>query len=94
VLWPELVRAKLLDWTSAPPPGGEAWSAFVARVTTAWQRICTMPSPIVIVAHAGVNAALAQLISGTDPLQFTQSYEEVISFETVRDSAVGRRITR
>jgi alpha-ribazole phosphatase len=93
-LWPELVRAKMLDWTSAPPPGGETWSAFVARVTEAWHRICLMASPIAIVAHAGVNAALAHLISGVDPLQFSQSYEEVITFETVRDSAVGKRVTR
>ena len=81
--WAEVANAKLRDWTGVVPPGGEAWPAFVARVSRAWTEIRRGPAPCAVVAHAGVNAVLAHLIDGRDPLSFQQEYGEVTSFEIV-----------
>lgn len=81
--WPEIAAAKLHDWTGVAAPGGEAWPEFAARVADAWATIRSGPLPCAIVAHAGVNAVLAQLIDGQDPAGFRQEYHEVISLEVV-----------
>jgi alpha-ribazole phosphatase len=81
VRWPEMAQAKLRDWAAVTPPGGEPWPSFQERIARAWQSICTLPDPIAIVAHAGVNAILSQIITGADPFEFAQSYEEGITLE-------------
>lgn len=87
--WPELARRKMEDWTAITPPGGEPWPTFTARVTAGWMRVSTLPGPVAVVAHAGVNSVLAHLIAGTNPLEFSQSYEEVITFEAVSNPERG-----
>ncbi len=77
--WPELAQQKTADWLGVPAPGGESWSVFQQRIRLAWNRICEGPSPAAVVAHLGVNAALANLVDGRDPVSFTQNYGEVIS---------------
>jgi len=76
--WPVLARRKLDDWAGVASPGGEAWTSFVERVREAWKTIREGPPDSAVVAHLGVNAALACLIDGRDPLKFTQGYGEVI----------------
>ncbi len=78
---PELAALKLADWLGCQVPGGEGWNAFLHRVRHAWNTIQAGPFPAAIVAHQGVNAALMHLIQGGDPLQFRQSYGEVIRVE-------------
>lgn len=81
--WAEIESAwsDVADWHSITPPGGEPWPAFLQRVDAAWTRIRAGAFPAAIVAHQGVNAALAALIAGRDPLSFTQNYGEVIQLE-------------
>jgi broad specificity phosphatase PhoE len=79
--WPDLAREKLANWFTVTPPGGEPWKDFEARVTTAWARIRSAPSPCAVVAHAGTNFVLAKLITGRE-LSQPQSHGEVISLET------------
>jgi broad specificity phosphatase PhoE len=79
--WGDLAKRKAEDWLGVAAPGGEEWAAFLARVLAAWQRIREGPTGSAVVAHQGVNAALAYLIRGADPVTFTQGYGEVIRFE-------------
>jgi broad specificity phosphatase PhoE len=79
--WPELASAKLKDWPGVTPPGGETWTDFETRVQQAWNVIRKAAGPIAVVAHAGVNAVLHHLATGSDPRAFQQGYEEVIPLE-------------
>ena len=79
--WPDLARRAALDWLGTTPPGGESWRGFVERVTSAWNVICHADKPIAVVAHAAVNAALAELIDGRNPAEFQQGYLEVLTLE-------------
>jgi alpha-ribazole phosphatase len=79
--WPGLARRKSADWLGMTAPGGEDWRTFLDRVRAAWQTIREGPPESAVVAHQGVNAALAHLIDGRDPLAFTQEYGEVIRLE-------------
>ena len=79
--WGDLALKKSADWLNVPAPGGETWTHFMDRIRTAWDLIRSGPSPAAIVAHQGVNAALAHLIDGRDPLQFAQQYGEVFPLE-------------
>jgi alpha-ribazole phosphatase len=81
VTWADLAMRKSGDWLGVTAPGGEEWMAFLDRVRAAWQRIREGPPDSAVVAHQGVNAALAHLIDGRDPLAFTQEYGEVIRLE-------------
>jgi len=76
--WPAQAKRKLDDWIGVAAPGGESWTSFVARVRDAWTTIREGPPDSAVVAHVGVNSALAYLIDGRDPLKFTQGYGEVI----------------
>jgi broad specificity phosphatase PhoE len=78
--WPMLASEKLLSWFTVTPPGGESWSAFEARVDIAWSRIRAAPSPVAVVAHAGVNFVLAKLATGRE-LTRPQNYGEVITLD-------------
>ena len=79
--WPKLAGRAAYDWLGTTPPNGESWPMFAQRVSRAWMLMRTAAPPIVIVAHAGVNAALAECIAGQKPLEFRQDYLEVLTFE-------------
>jgi alpha-ribazole phosphatase len=79
--WPELARRKTADWLGITPPNGEAWPELLQRINEVWTIIRNGPEPCAVIAHQAVNAALASLITQTDPLQFEQQYGEVISIE-------------
>jgi broad specificity phosphatase PhoE len=79
--WPGLASAKLNDWTGVAAPGGETWTDFETRVRRAWSVIRKAADPIAVVAHAGVNAVLDHLATGSNPRAFQQGYEEVIHIE-------------
>ena len=76
--WKKLAARKSADWLGVTAPGAEAWPDFVDRVRAAWQIIRSGPTPAAVVAHQGVNAALAHLITAQDPLGFIQQHGEVI----------------
>ncbi len=71
---PELAARKHRDWRGVTPSGGEEWSAFATRVARALDRVRAGPFPAAIVAHAAVNAEIARLLSGVDPMTFQQEY--------------------
>ncbi len=79
--WSELADRKSRDWLGVAPPQGEAWAHFLERVRAAWQVIQIGPTPAAIVAHQGVNAALAFIIAGRNPIEFMQQHAEVIRVE-------------
>ncbi|MFL6463025.1 MAG: histidine phosphatase family protein [Bryobacteraceae bacterium] len=83
--WPELASQKLKGWLGITPPGGESWESFACRVHSAWDRIRSGPSPAAVVAHEGVNAALASIIDGRSPLNFSQAYTGITSIEYTTD---------
>jgi broad specificity phosphatase PhoE len=84
--WPALAREKTANWLEITPPSGESWTDFLNRVRAAWLRIRKGPTLAAVVAHAGVNAALAHLIDGRSPLHFQQRYTEVTGIEYGSDS--------
>jgi broad specificity phosphatase PhoE len=79
--WPELAARKEVDWYCEAAPGGEDWIAFTERVQRAWVFIRSLPAPVAVVAHAGVNAVLAHLIGGLSPNAFRQHYCETLTYE-------------
>jgi len=79
--WPDLARSAALDWFGTTPPNGEPWPRFVERVVSSWRIVRQADGPLAVVAHAGVNAALAELIAGRNPAEFRQAYLEVLTFE-------------
>lgn len=78
---PELARRKMDDWFQVTPPAGEPWAKFEQRVARALEKIRRGEAPAVVVAHIGVNAALARLVAGEPPLEFRQEYCEVKSYD-------------
>ena len=83
--WGSFARKKSADWLGVPAPGGETWKDVTARVARAWRKIRLGPAPFAVVAHQGVNAALAQVVSGADPTKFHQQYGEVTRVEYAAD---------
>ncbi len=79
--WATLARQKSEDWLGIDPPGAESWSSLVARLRPVCHRVRSGKTPAAIVAHQGVNAALANLLDGRNPLSFTQRYGEVIPID-------------
>jgi broad specificity phosphatase PhoE len=79
--WGEMARRKSADWLGVTAPGGESWPDFMNRLAEAWATIRNGPMPAAVVAHQGVNAGLANLMDGRDPLAFAQQYGEVIRVE-------------
>lgn len=78
---PELAARKAADWLGVTPPGAESWSELLDRVGAVLKMIRAGERPAAVIAHQGVNAALAQLIDGRSPLEFNQQYGEVIRVE-------------
>jgi broad specificity phosphatase PhoE len=83
--WGSFAQKKSADWLGVPAPGGETWKELTARVERAWKKIRCGPAPFAVVAHQGVNAALAHVITGVDPNKFHQHYGEVIHMEYAAD---------
>lgn len=79
--WPDLAGRAAVDWFGTTPPGGEPWARFVERVVSAWHVMRQAEKPIAVVAHAGVNAILAERIAGRHPAEFQQTYLEVLTLE-------------
>ncbi|HTM48612.1 MAG TPA: histidine phosphatase family protein [Bryobacteraceae bacterium] len=79
--WPDLAAQADRDWFAAVPPNGEPWNLFVERVASAWREIRRARAPVAVVAHAGVNAVLCELIAGRSPLEFQQMYLEALTLE-------------
>jgi len=79
--WPDLAASAALDWFGTTPPNGEPWDHFVKRIASTWDIVRQAEGPLALVAHAGVNAALAELIAGCNPAEFQQTYLEVRTFE-------------
>jgi broad specificity phosphatase PhoE len=79
--WPELAARAELNWFLTTPPNGEPWNCFVERVGSAWSEVRRAKGPVAIVAHAGVNAVLAELITRRDLAIFRQEYLEVVTLE-------------
>ena len=83
--WSELARRKAADWLGVAAQGGESWRQLLNRIEPVWRTIRTGPMPAAIVAHQAVNAALANLIDGRDPLVFAQQYGEVTLIDYAND---------
>jgi broad specificity phosphatase PhoE len=79
--WPDLAASKLQDWFGVTPPGGEPWEQVCARVERVYELIRRGPMPAAVVSHVGVNAALAFVAAGHDPMKFHQDYCGVITLE-------------
>jgi len=78
---PELARTRLARWLEVPAPRGEPWAHVLARARAAAEIVSSGPLPAVVVAHHGINSALAHVIAGVDPAAFVQAYCEVIPYE-------------
>lgn len=78
---PELARRKREDWFGVTAPGGESWFDFATRVAGAFECIRAGPKPCAVVAHAGVNAVIHELLTGTQPVGFLQHFSQVIEYE-------------
>jgi broad specificity phosphatase PhoE len=76
-----MARAKTVDWLGVAAPGGETWAQLLQRVSRALDHLKSGPQPAAVVAHQAVNAALAFLAAGVDPLLFHQAYGEVTRVE-------------
>lgn len=79
--YPEIAAQKGKDWFGVTAPGGEDWQAFVSRIDAAFERIMQGPFPAAVVAHLAVNARIAHRLCGIHPLQFTQGYCELLSYD-------------
>jgi broad specificity phosphatase PhoE len=53
--WPSEARAKLEDWWTVTPEGGEKRASFFARVRSAWKDLQAKGGTVLLVGHAGVN---------------------------------------
>jgi broad specificity phosphatase PhoE len=83
--WKDMALAKSSDWLGVAAPDGESWTEVIARVTRAWEMMRHGPAPIAVIAHQGVNAALAHVVAGLNPLGFHQQYGEVTRIEYAED---------
>ena len=79
--WPELAAQKCADWLGVSAPSGESWQEVLDRLIPVCQAIRSGGTPAAVVAHQGVNAALASLLDNRNPLEFVQRYGEVIRVE-------------
>lgn len=88
-----LWRAMLSDWTrdQAAPPGGESYAALKTRVFQALDEIIARGENTLIVTHAGVLAALSELLLKTPRGQCAHEHfpcASAIALEIGRDGAV------
>lgn len=81
---PLLASQKMHDWFGVAVPGGEDYAAILSRAAAALILIRQSPLPAAVVAHAGINAVLWQLLTGSPAVEFRQDYLEVKSHDCVR----------
>ena len=65
---------------ATPPPGGERWSSFAARVSTAISDLA--PAPTLVVTHGGAMRAALHILCGFDQRQlwaFDLPYASLLS---------------
>lgn len=77
-----------------PPPGGEGWSALVARVSTAIADLA--PRPTLVVTHGGTIRAALHLLCGFDRQRlwaFDLPYGVLVSLRVWRGAHPGAQIT-
>jgi alpha-ribazole phosphatase len=97
-LLPAEVEAQALgrfweDPDAAPPPGGERWSALVARVSAGLEAI---DASTLVVSHAGAIRAALAATCGFDYRQlwgFDLPYGSVLSLRLWRGEAPAAQIT-
>ena len=77
----ELARRKLENWLSVTPPGGETWQVFEQRVDSALEVVLMRGQDAAIVGHIAVNACIASIVAGVDPLGFRQEYGQVYEYQ-------------
>ena len=90
---PDALARFWADPDATPPPGGERWSALVARVGRALAR---MEGDTLVIAHAGaMRAALASLFgfSATQCWTLDLPYGAVLSLRVWPGEPVGAQIT-
>jgi alpha-ribazole phosphatase len=81
------------DPDAAPPPGGERWSALVARVRAALEDL--VPEPTLVVTHGGaMRAALAGLCGFALPQlwAFDLPYASLLSLRVWREERMSAQI--
>lgn len=76
----DLARRKLERWTEVTPPGGEPWAEFATRVRGALDVVICRGATAAIVGHIAVNACIASIVAGVDPLAFRQEYGQVYEY--------------
>ncbi len=77
---PALAARKLEDWFGVTPPGGEDYETVLRRAAVALAVVRKSGQPVAIVAHAGINAILWQLLTGSPAVAFQQDYLEVKTY--------------
>jgi alpha-ribazole phosphatase len=76
--WPADAAYALENWLEFTPPGGEPWPEFADRVQRFW-RATPRTENLIVVAHHGVNALLAEFAGLGPAISFKQDYAEIIS---------------
>lgn len=77
---PELAAAKLADWTAVTPPGGEPWQEFAQRIAAGLKKATAPGESAGIIGHIAVNACLAAMLAGADPMRFQQEYGQIYEY--------------
>ena len=77
-----LSTRKLDDWFGVPSPGGEDYETCLRRAKEALAVIRKSAQPAAIVAHAGINAIIWQLLTGSAAASYQQDYLEVKTYES------------
>ena len=77
---PALAARKMEDWFGVTPPGGEDHETILRRAAVALSVVRQSAQPAAIVAHAGINAILWQLLTGSPAAEYQQGYLEVRTY--------------
>lgn len=77
---PALSARKVEDWFSVTPPGGENYETILRRAAASLTVVRQSAQPVAIVAHAGINAVLWQLLTGSAAAAYQQDYLEVKTY--------------
>lgn len=77
---PKIAARKVEDWFGVTSPGGENHEVVLRRARTALAVVRQSAHPAAIVAHAGINAILWQLLTGSPAVAYQQDYLEVKTY--------------
>jgi alpha-ribazole phosphatase len=79
--WDGLAPHEIPDG-SCSPPDAEPWLHFLRRVAQGLEKALRVGLPLAVIAHAGVNAAIAHLLGLLDdPFSWRQGYCEIRSYD-------------